>query len=383
MAGWQKTYLERKKAVTTTSTSGTVTVDLPEKDYISELLITAFHTNTTLTNALIPVYLAIKKIEVLDGSEVIKSLSGRQTQALAYYHGRTPPMPHRKDWESTETYDHFAIRFGRNLKDMEYMLNMGKMTNPQLKIEYDFVTTSYYGVSHTVPTSPTFKYSVLATIWRGATPKPVLGYIRSQQIYDWTQVATGTEYVDIPRTEPIVGLMCQGGQDTKRLLQDFNRVRLNINNAELIPLDVYEEELQHLQKEWFEPLIVAAYRVEYKDGKDIDSGFGFIEGVSVIKRGSPIRVWFVEGQIGGILDLACWDLATPTRDTTSGHGTRMIVKGLFPHHTIYIPAEKVSPTGEFTLPAPDYAKIVLELTSSSASTSAIPNVVLETLGVQK
>lgn len=104
MAGWQKVYLERKKAETTTSTSGTVTVDLPEKDFLSELLITAFHTNTTLTNALIPVYLAIKKIEVLDGSEVIKSLSGRQAQALAYYHGRTPPMPHRKDWESTETH---------------------------------------------------------------------------------------------------------------------------------------------------------------------------------------------------------------------------------------------------------------------------------------
>lgn len=383
MGKWQKTYLKRKDAAVTTSTSGTIPLDLPEKDYISELLITAYHTNTTFTNSLLPVYLAISKIEVLDGSEVIKSLSGRQAQALAYYHGRTPPMPHRRDMESTEWYDTFAIRFGRYPEDLEYMLNMAGLTNPQLKITYDFVTTGYYGCNYTPPTTPYFKWSVLADIYRGEPPSPVKGFIRSQQIEDWIwSSATTTKYVDIPRTEPIIGWMLQGGYDNKRLWQDFNRIRLNCNTGELIPIDVYEEEIKWLQKEWFEPSISCAYRTMIKDTVDIDSGLGYIEGLSVVKRGSPIRVWFIEGQLGGILDLACWDLATPTRDQTDPHYVRMIIKGLCPHHTIYLPAEKITEGGVFTFPAADFSKILLELTSSSADTTHSNNVVLETLGVK-
>jgi hypothetical protein len=381
MAGWRKDYLKRQQAETAASTGGVVTLDLPTKDYISQLLITAYQLNTTQTYPLLPVFKAIKKIEVLNGSEVIKSLSGSQAQALAYYWGRTNPCPHRVDWEATETYDFFNIRFGRFPNDLEFMLNMAKLTNPQLKITYDFATTSYEGITYTPPSTPTFKWSVLADIWSGEPPKAIKGFLRSQQIYDYTQVATGTEYVDIPKTEPIVGLMMQSGYTGYGLDSDFNRVRLNINTGEKVPLDVYWAELMALQKEWFAPPPEIAARIESKTNLRWDSGLGQIDSLSIVPKTEYAYYWVTEGEVGGFELPRCVDPTTGLENTSAHAGVYYILKGLFPHHTVYLPMEKLTENGEFTLSAAALAKILLELTSSSASTSAQPKIVLETLGV--
>ncbi|GAI66222.1 unnamed protein product [marine sediment metagenome] len=137
MAKWQKVYLKREAAEVNTSRQNTITIDLPEKDYLSQILVKLYKTNPSHSTQLMPVAVFVKKIEVIDGSDVLYSLSGIQAQAIAYYRGRTNPFPERRDWEDTENDDLFYVRFNRFPGDTKYLLNMANLANPQLRITYD------------------------------------------------------------------------------------------------------------------------------------------------------------------------------------------------------------------------------------------------------
>ncbi|KYK27433.1 hypothetical protein AYK26_07040 [Euryarchaeota archaeon SM23-78] len=379
MAKWQKVYLHRQTGEATTSRQNTILIDLPEKDYMSQILVKVYKLNPTVSSPLMPIFHFIKKLEVIDGSDILYSLSGPQAQALAYYRGRTNVGPQRMNWSATETYDCFYIRFGRFTGDTKYLVDMAKLANPQLKITYDNTVTTIEGRSYTVKTDyPTVKYTVIVDMLRGTPPGNYVGkFISAREVFTWTYVATGTEYIDIPRTDPIFGIgvrACYINYKTDTML---NRVRLNINNQEWVPFDIYYNEMDMLHREWFQPECQANFREHLIDAQRHDTGLGDIDKeVLLTKRSAPIRAAFVEGSNGGWLRIANWDLGTPTRKVEADQWY-VGITGILAQHMAYLPMSVVTDTPEETLDAPSCANILLEVSSSGASTSAQGQVVVD------
>lgn len=378
MAKWQKVYLHRQTGEATTSRQNTILVNLPEKDYLSQILVKVYKTNPAYSNPLLPVFHFVKKLEVIDGSDVLYSLSGPQAQAISYYRGRTMPCAERVDWESTETYDLFFIRFGRFPGDTKYLLNLAKLSNPQLRITYDNTVTTIEGTTYTVETtSPTVKYTVVCDILRGTPPANYTGkFISAREVYTWTAVATGTEYVDIPRTDPIFGIGVRGAYLAYSMGSNFSRVRLNINNQEWIPFDIYWDEMKMLHEEWFSPKPTMEVRISVMNDIRYDSGLGEAQAYMMENKFSARYTQRIVSDIGGWLRPELWDTQTDAVSALN-YDIWFHYTGLFAQHMLYLPMSVVTDTPEEVLDAPSCANILLEVTSASASTSSQPQVVID------
>ena len=381
MAGtWQKVYLHRITAESRTSRQNTITIDLPQKDFLSQILVRIYKTNPAYTNPLLPITHFIKKLEVVDGANVLYSLSGLQAQAFAYYRGRSQPNAERIDWESTETSDIFFIRFGRFCHDTKYMLDMNKLVNPQLKITYDNVITTVEGKTYTVNDGNLdMKYTVLLDVLRG-TPAGYIGkFISAREIYTWTQSASETHYINIPRTELIYGIAVRGCDYFDLMLNNFARVRLNINNQEWIPFDIYWEEQNQLHEEWWSPKLMVACRIETADRARVPSAIGDMDGFQAITKGAPSIGVAIEGCTGGWLRPRLW-VAAGGAALGDHHAVWYMHTGVFAQHTIYLPMYTIVDGGTDWLDAPSTSKIQLEITANASADSAmVPQVMVDTV----
>lgn len=381
MARWQKVYLERRTAEPATSTYGTVQTDLPEQDFITSLNITPYNTSyaTTVNSGLIPSFLSVKNIEVVDGANIIQSLSGAEAQAEQFYRGGTNPCPMRFEGCGMENFDEFYMRFGRYDGDPELMLDCNQLTNPQVKLTYDYVTTVYDGLTYTCPTTPNFLWTVLADVLRGPPEGAPRGFIRSRRIYDYHQAVSATEYIDIPRTEPIYGIMMRGGYIGKNLKDDFSQVKLNINNDEWVPFNIIDDELYCCATEWWPDEPAVSYRVTATDEHQWDSGLGYVVGQQGdIKWGTPILAHFTT-DFGGYPKMQFFTTSTGAESDTTWPVYYQCI-GKFPHHTFYLPMSEVVDGSAYALDATQTSKIQLALTSSaSASASATIEIILDTI----
>lgn len=181
---WNRSYVE--KALSLGATSGTRTIDLPKNTLISEILLRFFATNGANPNKDNFIHEKVEKIEVIvNGSEVIKSVTGIEALALAFYDDKV--VQHSWSFEATGygQYEVFPIRFGRFPGDKKYMLNTSKVINPQLKITWDttgagLTATSLYHTS----TYPVVDVSVLQLVDApGIVP---VGYFKTHEILTWS-----------------------------------------------------------------------------------------------------------------------------------------------------------------------------------------------------
>jgi hypothetical protein len=379
MAKWQKVYLHRLTAEAVASRQNTIIVDLPEKDFLSQILVKVHTLNPAIVNAIMPISHFVRRLEVIDGSDVLYSLSGQEAQAMAYYRGRTNVNPAGLQWSATDAYDMFYIRFNRFNGDTKYLVNLSKLSNPQLRITYDNTVATIEGRLYDVnPNTPTVRYTVVCDILRGTPPSNYTGkFISSREVYNWNYVATGTEFIDIPRTDPIYGIGIRACYIACRSDTFFDRIRLNINNQEWIPFDIFYSELEQLHREWFSPECQSNYRAHIVGRQRTDTGLGSIEkNVQITKRSWTVLACEVDGTNGGWLVLAVTDLAVPT-ETLVPDQWYVTITGLFPQHMAYLPMSVVTDTPEETLDAPSCANILLEVTSLATNVLAFGQVVVD------
>jgi hypothetical protein len=366
MAKWQKVYLHYLTAEAVASRQNTIIVDLPEKDFLSQILVKVHTLNPACTTGLMPVFHFVKRLEVIDGSDVLYSLTGPEAQAISYYRGRTNVNPAGLRWASTDVFDMFYIRFNRFPGDTKYLLNMSKLSNPQLRITYDNTVVNIEGKAYDVnAATPTVRYTVVCDVLRGTPPSNYTGkFISSREVYNWSYVVTGTEFIDIPRTDPIFGIGIRASYSTSCMTDTFmDRIRLNINNQEWIPFDVRYHELVQLQREWFSPECQVNYREFLVSGARHDTGLGEIDKcVIVTKRSAPILANFVFGTAGAVAGGNQWYVA---------------VTGVLAQHMAYLPMSVVTDTPEETLDAPSCANILLEVTSLLANPLAFGQIVVD------
>jgi len=240
---WQQRYLKESKQVDS-ATTGLETVDLPKTGLLSGLELRVWGTNGN-NSAKPDIWLhdRLKKIEVIvNGSKVVKSLEGTQLLADMLYK-KIPHYSHdMKNMNAASAEEFFYIPFGRYYHDLEFMLDLSKVNDPELRIDYDFGMTSANGWSNGVAMSAAPYYSLIPHILRDAPITP-RGYLKTSEVYRFTSGASKKENMKLPIGPVYAMLYLQSWYASHGLTGDLDKVELNLNNDALIPFRVGVTEL--------------------------------------------------------------------------------------------------------------------------------------------
>ena len=171
----------------------------------------------------------ISNIELIDGSDVLFSMSGKECQALDYYQTGQMPLNVPTDQDGQDMIMVFNINFGRYLYDELLAFDPTKFRNPQLKITHSYTACgSESGVA---------RMEVRAFLFDERVPTPE-GFLMSKEHYQYTTGAVGTyEYIDMPTDFLTRRYMILGTAANKFCQQVVNEVRLSEDTAKRIPYD--------------------------------------------------------------------------------------------------------------------------------------------------
>lgn len=175
--------------------SSTETVDLSKNDWISAILIEYYATNGATNNEDAHPHDMVSSIQVLDGSYVLKSMSGVQAQALYFYdHGVTPP-----EWLdetlSVVQRSNFAILFGRYVGDPYFAINAKDFENLQLRFVHNIATVRAVGATGYLTTSARFSVTVVRFEDMNLSP---LGWFKTEEKKNFVTAAAGIEQTSLP-----------------------------------------------------------------------------------------------------------------------------------------------------------------------------------------
>jgi len=212
----------------TLGTAGTEVIDIDVQDPISQLLFEYKSTRVSNTNA---GHVAgnLTKIELVDGADVLFSLSGKQMQALDYYDQVKVPYSFRTNAIGVMELLTLNYNFGRKLWDPLLALDTKRFRNPQLKITHNPAVNDGSATAHTL--------KVLGMIFDEKQVSPT-GFLMSKEIKSYTAGADGSyEYTDLPLDHPLRKLLIYAYDDAYFPWQVANEIRLSENNDRRVPID--------------------------------------------------------------------------------------------------------------------------------------------------
>jgi len=185
----------------------------------------------------------ISKIELVDGSEVLFSLSAEQCQGLAFYGHNVVPRNYLREDPSQNQYSDCWIMFGRYLYDQIYALDPAKHTNPQLKLTHNLATIRAVDVDGF--TTNTCAIRVVAKLMEEA-PAP-LGFLMSKEHYNYdTGSSSLRKYLDLPNDHPYRMLAARVHVENKQGHEILQEIKLNIDQESYIPFDLTGSDLANI-----------------------------------------------------------------------------------------------------------------------------------------
>lgn len=202
------------------NTATTKTMDVNLAAPISRIVIQFKGTNNGSVPTAHPAKM-VSKIELVDGSNVLFSLSGVQAQALNFYEtGRMPTsvLDYRNDVMAIAT---FELNFGRWLWDPELALDPSKFNNPQLKITHNKAAG---GSSPDVG-----ELSVFAFVFDKKTITPI-GFLMAKEQFNYTLNPSASEHIDLATDMPYRFLAMQSLTAGKQPHENMSVIKLSEDN---------------------------------------------------------------------------------------------------------------------------------------------------------
>lgn len=178
----------------------------------------------------------ITKIELVDGSDVLFSLSGAEAHALDWYNNQIV-RPNILWYLTGLTFDcALHISFGRTLYDTMLALDPKKFTNLQLKITLDIDAGGMNTSQVTM--------SVFAHLFDEKEIAPI-GFLMSKQIKDYSLGGGTHEYTDLATDHAYRKLLLRTQVYGSGLEHCFDEIKLSEDNDKKIPLNHKIEEILH------------------------------------------------------------------------------------------------------------------------------------------
>ncbi len=331
------------------STAGTKTIDLNLSTPVSRITVSFKGLNSSNVPTAHPAKM-VSKIELVDGSDVLFSLSGIEAQALNFYtEGR---MPHNvcqyiDDAYAIATYE---INFGRCLWDEVLALDPRKFTNPQLKITHD------KALGGSAPDGGVL--AIFAHIFDGKDISPA-GFLMAKEQYSYTLDGTAKEMIDLATDYPYRLLIIKSLVAGRQPYQQYHDIKLSEDNDRRIVInDEPTSDLIKLLRQWprMSELIMC---------NDIDAETTIYctptyetvvtgQGMDAIENGM-----FSDQSYGGSFD------ATSTEATN----VQFMVNGLNPHGAMMVPFGKQAVIEDW-YDVKDIGNLRLTITGGSGSSGA-------------
>lgn len=211
----------------TMGASGTETIDIKESTPISRITLQLRATNNGNTPTEHPAEI-VSKIELVDGSNVLYSLSGKQARAVAIWGTENQPSDHTYFNDDVQNINDFHMYFGRYLWDPDFALDPRKFKNLQLKVTY---TRAAGGCS---PDALTF--AVYGDIFDEKLVAP-RGFLVSKQIYSYTGAASTWEYIDLPTDYTYRQILVEARYTAVGPDAVVNKIKLVEDNGRKVPID--------------------------------------------------------------------------------------------------------------------------------------------------
>lgn len=241
-------------------TAGTDRNELFIEDPISRL---HFITNvTTPAGVATPVahpVSTLKKIELLDGSDVLMSLTGTEAMAAAFYDRRELPLSYYADGNSLQAYFDLTVDFGRWLWDDKLAFDPTRFKNPVLNVEYDEDKMDASASAMT--------YCIIADIFDEKTVNPE-GFLLRKEVESWTPTNSAHKYITMPNDYVLRKMFLRGYSTDKKVRDGIANVKLSENQDKKIPLDMDTREYNKIIAN-----IYPKVREEFKVNVTADTAF--------------------------------------------------------------------------------------------------------------
>lgn len=226
------------------SSAGTKTITIRGVDVISRILIKfeLYKSKHDMDNHAAS---DITKIELVDGSDALFSMTGLEAQALNIYDRKCGSMCKGQHMASCYDETWYGLDFGRYLFDPELALDPKQFTNLQLKITYT-LTTADTGASAA-------RLEVFADVFDEKVVTPV-GFLMSKEYYSYSCGDDGSyEYIDLPTDYPMRKMLVRAYTASYEPHYSIESVRLDEDNLKRTPIDIaVESYVTMMMSEWQE-----------------------------------------------------------------------------------------------------------------------------------
>lgn len=355
---------------TQSSDASTKTIDLDIVDPVSALGFEFKATGGTTSNINNPLYRAVTKIEVVDGSDVLCSLGMEELQALEFYKTGKDPHMNINDHASQSQEVGGLILFGRELWDPDFAMDFKRFRNPQLKITWDLAAVRAVQ-AETAWGTGTFKISAWAKIMEDAIAPGK--YLMAKEIDSWTSGSSGTERKDLPVDYAYRMLLLRSFLAGNGIYENVSNIKMTCDTDKFIPFDRNEKQLSYEMCQRFGKANV--WRKAFASNNDsIDHPINLEPQVNIMKTGNATLrgydVGFNYSWTGRANVYVC--------DTSGGvYGTDQVLQCLINggdlHETVPIPFGDLDKPETWFDPT-TYKKVELVLTMAAA---AVDTIVLE------
>lgn len=172
--------------------------------------------------------LCVTKIELVDGSDVLYSLSGKEAQVVDFYHNKTVPPNLMYYLPGINAEMVFNMNFGRFLYDPDLALDPSKYNNLQLKITVDLNGGGNNSVAGNL--------TVLAHLFDEKSAAPV-GFLMHKEIKSYAMAAAAHEYTDLPTDYPYRKLFVKGQVYQHYLDTEIANIKLSQDVDKKVPFN--------------------------------------------------------------------------------------------------------------------------------------------------
>ncbi len=180
------------------SDASTKSIDLKIADPVSAIELEFAATNGATSNVGNFLSDCVTKIEIVDGSEVLYSLSLAELEALHFAKiGKTPAL-FPSEWAGGGQRHNCLLMFGRRLWDPSYAIDFTRFLNPQLKITWNLAAIR--AIAATAFATGSFHISAIAKIMEQPATRPTQ-YLMAKELDSFTSSASSgaEERHELPR----------------------------------------------------------------------------------------------------------------------------------------------------------------------------------------
>ncbi|MCK4300667.1 MAG: hypothetical protein KAX80_14085, partial [Planctomycetes bacterium] len=188
----------------------------------------------------------VSKVEVVDGSDVLCSLSGRQIEALAFFDGGMGQGVEREWRNGCPNELVLAINFGRYLYDPELALDPTRFRNPQIKITHNKASGG------SAPNAATLE--IFAEVFAERTISP-MGFLMSKEWLAYTLEGGAYKSIDLPDDHILKRLLVMSLAAGKWVDNQIDTIKLSEDNDKRVPLDMDMIDLMRVMGQKYGPFI--------------------------------------------------------------------------------------------------------------------------------